>query len=785
MKLKAVSGMMLTLLFIGMLTLAFNIQPVKASGTIYIKADGSIDPPTANITSVDNITYYFTDNNYDKIVVERDNIVVDGAGYTLQGTGIGTGIDLSGRSNVTIKNIEIKAFHYGIYLDESSNNGICGNNITNNYLGIYLRESSNNSISGNNITANNRGIWLVRSANNTISGNTVTENNGYGIWLDGSANNTLRNNDASNNKYNFGVYGSGGYGRLSHYIEDIDDSNTANGKPIYYWVNRRDMTVPLDAGWIALVNCTRITVENLNLTNNWQGVLLAFTTSSTITKNNITNNYYGVHLYRSDYNTISGNIVRNNGGGIYVQYWCWVNTIAENNVSNNSFGIVVFRDSNYNTIAENNVRNNGYGIAVSYWSYGNTIAENNVSSNGDGIALSEAGGYKTGNNIVGNNVSNNYGGISLTHSAYNELRNNSMTENTVNFGVAAASLKDFLQDIDTSNTVNGKPIYYLINQRNLTIDPSTFPDIGYLKIVNSTNVVVKNLDFNTNNLLGVGLAYTTNSTIENVTASGNLVGIGLVYSHNNTIIGNMLTDNKEGIEFAYSDNNRITGNKVSNNSWYGILFYRSDDNTIYHNNLINNTRQASILESYGNVWDNGYPSGGNYWSDHVCTGNPSDGSQPYIIDADNIDHYPFQDPNGWLLHQLTVTSSPITGITFTIDGTPKTTPYTEWLLEGSYTFIMPETHNGYVWSHWLEDGDTNRTKTVTMETNIALTGVFFHIADLNQDGVVDMRDIALAAGAFGSYPSHPRWNPIADINQDNVVDMRDLATVARNFGKTA
>jgi len=65
-------------------------------------------------------------------------------------------------------------------------------------------------------------------------------------------------------------------------------------------------------------------------------------------------------------------------------------------------------------------------------------------------------------------------------------------------------------------------------------------------------------------------------------------------------------------------------------------------------------------------------------------------------------------------YQLTITSLPITGIEFTIDGIPKTTPYTEWLLEGSYTLEMPETYSGYVWSHWLEDEDTNRIKTIAL-----------------------------------------------------------------------
>lgn len=65
-------------------------------------------------------------------------------------------------------------------------------------------------------------------------------------------------------------------------------------------------------------------------------------------------------------------------------------------------------------------------------------------------------------------------------------------------------------------------------------------------------------------------------------------------------------------------------------------------------------------------------------------------------------------------YKLTIVSSPITGIAFTINGAAQTTPYTKWLLEGSYTLEMPETYNGYVWSHWLEDVDTNRTKMVIL-----------------------------------------------------------------------
>jgi len=281
--------------------------------------------------------------------------------------------------------------------------------------------------------------------------------------------------------------------------------------------------------------------------------------------------------------------------------------------------------------------------------------------------------------------------------------------------------------------VNGKPVYYWVNRQDMSVPL----EVGWIALINCTRITVKNSEL-INNLHGVLLAYTTNSTIakNNITNNGpgiflsessnniisgnnitnNWGGIWLPYSNHNVISGNRITNNEYGIDLYGSSNNIISGNSITENNGFGIWLIWSSNNKFYHNNFINNIQQVYIeTPGYTNFWDDGYPSGGNYWSNHVCTGNPSDGSQPYTIDVDNIDHYPFQDPNGWLLHQLTVTSSPITGITFTIDGISKTTPCTEWLLEGSYTLIMPETHAGYVWSHWLEDGDTNRIKTILLQ----------------------------------------------------------------------
>ena len=196
------------LFLISALTLVFNVQPAKVSGTMYIRADGSVDPPDAPISTNDNIVYTLTNNVYASIVVERDNIVIDGKSYMLQGIGSETGISLSGRCNITIKNIKIKAFYKGIVLYESSHNSIYGNIITNNELGIYIRahplssiSSQNNIISRNTITNNDAGIEISGSSYNEVSYNKIINNfEGLrvGYWSSG---NTIFGNLIGNNGY--------------------------------------------------------------------------------------------------------------------------------------------------------------------------------------------------------------------------------------------------------------------------------------------------------------------------------------------------------------------------------------------------------------------------------------------------------------------------------------------------------------------------------------------------------------------------------------------------------
>jgi len=323
---KLVLALVLTLL-IGMLNVAFNVQRAKASETIYIRTDGSIDPPTPLISTIDYVTYTFTGNINDRIVVERDNVIVDGVGYTLQGPDIGAGggigIDLSGRSNVTIKNMTIKAFNYGIWLHESSNyNSIVGNNITaRNEYGIYLRESSNNIIWGNSITDNRLGgIYLHRySSYNSISGNNIS-NYGGGVLLTESSNNSVSGNNIINNQYREGVF----------LEKSFNNSISYN-----------------------------------NISNNYLGVYLWCSEYNNLVKNNITeNNKYGISLYASSNNLIEQNDITHNEVGIYFQ-GMWAN--EHNSFYHNNF-IANSQQVYIEVYGYANVWDDGYPSGGNYWS---------------------------------------------------------------------------------------------------------------------------------------------------------------------------------------------------------------------------------------------------------------------------------------------------------------------------------------------------------------------------------------------------------------------------------
>jgi len=268
----------------GILTLTTSGPPAYVSTEpIYIMADGSIMPSTAPISSVDNVTYTLTNDimanftaSFGAIIIQRDNITLDGAGNTVQdiNTDDSSGIELNGTSNVTIENMQIAAFFYGIELNSSSNNSVSENNITNNGTGVDLESSSNNnSVSGNSITNDGLGIMLFSFDNgNSVNENNIT-NDGYGIML-----------------FSF----------------DNDNS-----------VNENNITNNSWAG-IDLLSSSNNSVSENNITNTgWAGFDLDYSDNNSVSANNVANNEVGIELDSSSENTFYNNNFIDNTDQVY------------------------------------------------------------------------------------------------------------------------------------------------------------------------------------------------------------------------------------------------------------------------------------------------------------------------------------------------------------------------------------------------------------------------------------------------------------------------------------
>lgn len=176
------------------------VSPVLAVAPIRILPDGNIEPSNAPIQRIGDV-YRFTGDIYSPIVVDRDNVVIDGAGFTLEGTYNGTrtdswvvgqgpeqqtstvpwtiGIDAANknRRNMTVTNLNIRNFYIGMYV-WTSNNTVAGNSITGNIVGILLSGDSNN-ITGNYLAQNEEGIFFGVNNPGNLPLNILLANNSF------------------------------------------------------------------------------------------------------------------------------------------------------------------------------------------------------------------------------------------------------------------------------------------------------------------------------------------------------------------------------------------------------------------------------------------------------------------------------------------------------------------------------------------------------------------------------------------------------------------------------
>jgi parallel beta-helix repeat protein len=168
-----------------------------------------------------------------------------------------------------------------------------------------------------------------------------------------------------NNAYNLFVSGiHKSYWRTDYVrvlVNDIDSSNTINGHPVYYWVSKKHERIPADAGYVMLVNCDNITVQNQNICSNGEGIVLLNTTNSRVFGNTVSDSVIGIGVFLSKHNMILENFIRNNDDGMRIGDSV-NNTITFNNITLNNVWAINFKGSQTNnTIYYNNFIDNGSG----------------------------------------------------------------------------------------------------------------------------------------------------------------------------------------------------------------------------------------------------------------------------------------------------------------------------------------------------------------------------------------------------------------------------------------
>jgi len=379
-----------------------------------------------------------SDPNDHVFYATADNVTISGFRVT-GANGIGKdGIHLEGVTACDVANNIVSNNWCGIYLLDSRKNTLRDNTVkSNSNYGIFLVKSGNNTLHNNLVNSNNRyGIALDTSNNNNLSDNTVHSNGEHGIALGTSSHNRMRNNNIFNNTYNFG----------SGNINDIDTSNTVDGKRIYYLVGVSDATIDSssNAGTVCCINCRNISIKDLTLKNNRCGICLHNTIDSYLDNNTASKNRCGIGIYDSDHNKLSNNTANaNEWRGISLQ-GSWYNTLHNNTVSQNKYGIDV-HTSQYNEIVNNNASNNlinSVGIEQAL-SDNNNLFGNFLSKNRYGIVL-----YKCNNNEIAGNtlLSNSDCGIYLRYSDDNDLSSNTVRSNRLGI---------HLLDYSRNNTVNG------------------------------------------------------------------------------------------------------------------------------------------------------------------------------------------------------------------------------------------------------------------------------------------------------------------------------------------
>ncbi len=506
---------------------------------------------------------------------------------------------------------------------------------------------------------------------------------------------------SENNPYIIEGYSIDGNGSECMNVQDttdyfvIKDCTFFNGSEgikfnnLTHGVIKNNMINSTDIGiYIGRDNSQNKIIDNTLFSNEEYGIRIEGPSkNNTISRNFIYNNKkYAVYIKKSNFVNISDNTIKENDNGINIIESSNLTILNNSLHSNDGDAIVIFKDGHFKdghvNIIDNSLVNNQDGIRVEESSKVNVQNNSANSNNNCGIMVTNSQEISITNNSLTENEDtglhvircykiyiadnlgsyNNISSINLYESRKATLFNNKMWGPGLSLGIIEenTNIKNWnTHNIDTSNTVNDKPVYYWKN-RTGDIIPE---DAGQVILGNCSEIKVENLNFD-EKTTGIQLGFSDNNYIANNTiSSSTMKGLFLIESHDNMFINNSVKYTSSpldrglygaGFSIFLSDGNKMIENNISSND-LAILMGYSEKNQIYHNNFINNTEEVNGIGN--NIWNDTYPTGGNYWSNYSGTDqyNGPDQDQPgsdgigdsnYTLYENNVDEYPLMEPWG-------------------------------------------------------------------------------------------------------------------------------------------
>lgn len=567
-------------------------------------------------------------------------------------------------------------------------------------------------VEGFTITGGRNNGVLVSAGNTTIRYCNISGNRGIAISVGAVAGTVIHD------CLLIGNYGSSASGISLNGASGTKISNSTI-------IDSNVMSIDLDAA-------TDTTIHNNTLSGaGWHNLyIVSSSTGTVVTDNLITGALYGAGTYLSGSN---------------------FNTVTGNTVTNNSEGGIIIASSDDVTISDNTVSGNSlYGILPT-WSDRNIITGNIVEAN---PSLYEAALYLdyADDSVVADNIVRDHDlrGLYLHYSENNTLTNNTMTDNLYNFGITGDLARYYHHQIDETNTADGKPVVYLLDDVGGLIDASSNAATVYC--VDCTGTVIANLTLS-NTSYGVVFWNTDAASVTNVSVSGCEDGIVLYTSDGNTVNFSSFDAADRGIYLDASSNaNRFYLNTVAGDS--ADVFSAATD-----------TSWSTATQLLYYYLGSGYTSYlGNNWSAYAGTDSDGNGigETPFAIATDSDDDYPLVAPH--TAYTFASSQPPVAAFSWSPvwPDTADTIQFTDESVDPDGTVV------GWEWDF----GDGGSASTADPQHQYGAAGWYTVVLNVTDDlGTVDNTSAALFVHETG---------PMAIWVPDNATTIQGAVNTARD-----